>query len=124
MVVIAAAAGSTSGCTCIGGSPDCNGAAVSVDLGATTDAAATQVCVNNTCEVASETSFGNEVEVRFDSVPFVVRDNEDFKLKITVFDEAGTQIASTEQTRNFDVDECQCLSFPYELNGFEVERSD
>ena len=122
LLVAAVTAGWASGCMC--GSVDCAGAAVSVDLGATSDAAAAQVCVNGTCEFASETSFDDEVEVRFDSVPFGVRDNEDFELEITVFNEDGTVIASTAHTRNFDVDECRCLSFPYRLEGSDIKRSD
>jgi len=122
MLSSAVAAGSGSGCTCA--SVNCTGPAVSVDLDSRFEAVVTQVCVNDICEVASETDSDDVVEVRFDTVPFVVRDNEDFELEITVFNEDGVAVASAAQTRNFDVDECRCLSFPYRLDGSNVERSD
>lgn len=53
-----------------------------------------------------------------------VYDDEDFELSITVLDADGSEIAMLEQTRNFDVDRCRCLSFPYRLDGTTIERAD
>lgn len=109
------------GCSC----PDleCNAASVAVDLG---DAAGAEICVNGACGTAREPiSYPpGWVERFFDDPATGVRDDEDFEVRITVLDDAGAPLASTTETRNFDVDPCRCLSFPYRWTGERIERAD
>jgi hypothetical protein len=111
------------GCSCP--EVDCAGAAVAVDLNRVPDADAARICIDGACEVVT-TGSGNWpsgwVDRSFEGAP-TVRDDEDFELSITVLEASGSELASLAQTRNFDVDECRCLAFPYRITGSEIERA-
>ena len=112
------------GCSC--GQVECNAASVAVDVPARSSAESVNVCINDVCAIASDTiSYGTTwVERYFDDPAMGVRDDEDFELSITVLDSDGNALASMVETRNFDVDPCRCLSFPYRWTGTEIERAD
>jgi hypothetical protein len=113
---------SATGCSC--GDLNCGPASVAVHIGQRS-ASAARICINEVCENASDSDWrpAGWAELYFDAVPITVRDDEDFALTIAVLDADGTELATTAETRNFDVDECHCVSFEYRWDGTKIDRT-
>lgn len=65
---------------------------------------------------------GPSAALRFDAVESSVGANDDFEVRIDVFDADGSVIGTLSEVRNFDVDQCECLDFPYRFEGDRIRR--